>query len=175
MTARPVVLAAAAASALLFGLVLRGQALAAARDRADVQLVTLASIEKDLERIAALRSQQDVVATAKRPPQDVIALVNAVLRESGVPTDRFKNLEPESDVPTSGGLRRQTLRLVLEQITVAQLGAFLFEWTARQQLWTPTGIELTHRAAGNDTDDRFDARVVLAATYFSDAHEEPTR
>jgi hypothetical protein len=34
---------------------------------------------------------------------------------------------------------------------------------------------LTHRAAGNDTDDRLDARVVLAATYFSDAHEEPTR
>jgi len=168
MTRKHSLLGFAVFAVLAFIVALRARALAAANSFADAREASLAQVGCETQRLVELRARQDVVAAARRPPQDVIALVNKTLREAGVPTDRFKNLEPESDVPTSGGLRHQTLRLLLEQVSLPQLGQFLAEWRTRQQLWTPTSIELTHRVAGADADDRFDVRVVVAATYVAD-------
>jgi hypothetical protein len=162
---------------MAFVLALRAHALTTADAVADAREGALAEVERETQRLLELRAREDVVASARRPPQDVIALVNAALREAGIPADRFKNLEPESDVPTGNGLRRQTLRLLLEQVSLPQLGQFLQQWRARQGLWTPTSVELTHRLAGGaaadqaEKDDRFDVRVVVAATYFPDAKE----
>jgi len=171
MTRKHALLGFAVFAVLAFVVALRAHALAAANTLADAREASLTQVEQETQRLIDLRARQDVVAAARRPPQDVIALVNKTLREAGVPTDRFKNLEPESDVPTSGGLRRQTLRLLLEQVSLPQLGQFLAEWRTRQDLWTPTSIELTHRVSGADADDHFDVRVVVGATYFADTAE----
>ena len=177
MTRSRLLLAFAGAAVVTFAVALRAQTLVAANAAADAREAVLALATQDLAHLVELRARRDVVAAARRPPQDVIALVNATLREAGVPADRFKNLEPENDVPTGTGLRRQTLRLQLEQVTVPQLGQFLAAWRSGQSLWTPTSLELTHRPAGPEAGgdpaaaDRFDARMVVAATYVDDAKE----
>lgn len=159
----------AALAAGAFVTALRGSALAHARDQADRELAALDQTAADLREWSDLKSQREIVSGAKRPTQDVIAQVNAVLRDAGVPTDRLKNLEPEADVPVAGRYRTQTIRLSLEKVALRDVGSFLAAWRAAKTVWTPRSIELTQVAAPDGSSTGLNARVVIAATYLSDA------
>ena len=129
------------------------------------------------QRIVELRSAQQTVGEQKRPDQDVIARVNAVLAEAGIPSNQFGGLRPESDAAlpnaNAGGVayKRQSVRITLNDLSVIQIGAFLSKWTESQPLWIPTRVELTHVRSGNDqTSNLYTLNLLLSAIYV--AHEE---
>ena len=150
----------------------------AAHAQAQTQLIATTA---DVQLVHTLRAQRQTAAEQRRPEQDVIAQVNDTLAQAGIPADRFGSLRPESDGAVEGdaaGLyRRQALRLTLQRVTLDQVGGFLAQWRDGQPLWTPTRLELTHRA---DTRRRradpgalpaFDLHLVLTAIYV--AEESP--
>lgn len=128
---------------------------------------TLVKLTKDAQSIIDLRSKQQVVAERKRPEQDVIAKVNAALADVGIPYKHFDSLRPESDgaLPDSK-YRRQSIRINLNELTVAELGAFLKQWNQAQKLWTPTRIELLHSRNKANT-DRYNITILITATYLA--------
>jgi hypothetical protein len=159
----------------LFVVVLRVNALAAAREDATRELLSLGQTAADLREWSDLKTQREVVSAAKRPTQDVIAQANAVLRDAGIPTERLKGLEPESDVALAGRYRTQTIRLALERVTLREVGSFLAEWRGAKTVWTPRSIELTQVLDKDGSSSGLDVRVVISATYLSDTPQEPPR
>jgi hypothetical protein len=153
--------------------------LALASSRLAVAEMGFDSLRRDAQEIIELRSRQQVVNTAERPTQDVIAQVNAVLSEVGIPTNRVKSLTPESDgainsakgtAQTGSIYRKQSLRMTLENLTVQEIGNFLLQWRAAQKIWTAVEIELTHvHSSTKDKtgENRYDASIVLSAVYVS--------
>ena len=144
-----------------------GNRLANARDQQISAQITLANHIKDAKSIIDLRSKQQVVSERKRPEQDVIAKVNATLADVGIPNNHFDSLRPESDgtLPDSK-YRRQSVRIKLNEITVAELGSFLNQWSLTQKLWTPTRIELLH-ARNKSNADRYNITILITATYLA--------
>jgi hypothetical protein len=134
------------------------------------QLLTTAA---DAERVIELRSRQQRVAEQRRPEQDVISRVNAVLDAVQIPAAHFGGLQPETDAALPGTgrggpeYRQQSLRISLRQLKTSELGAFLGEWRATQELWTPTRIELTH-ARSAQAPDLYDVVLLVTATYITD-------
>lgn len=124
----------------------------------------------DSQRILELRARQQTIAEQKRPDQDVIARVNAVLAEAGIPSDRFGGLRPESDAALPGpnqnatGYRRQSVRITLNELSVDQIGSFLSKWTQTQPLWIPSRIELTHSRNASNA-GQYSLNLLLSATY----------
>ncbi len=138
---------------------------ARAHDRSAVS--SLERVAHDAGRVLALRASRQTVAEQKRPEQDVIARVNAVLSEAGLAERHFGGLRPESDSAVPGSAhRRQTLRITLRQLGLAELGAFLERWAASQELWTPTRLELS-RAQTQADPGRYDVSILIAATYIA--------
>jgi hypothetical protein len=131
-----------------------------ARDRA------LRQAADEAQQILTLRSRAERVSARQRPTEDVIALVNRTLAETGAPSRRLTDLEQESDVVIDAGpptLRRQTVRCTLQPVTLDELGRFLALWTRDQPLWTPVRIELSHDQ--RESDAVFTCRLALAAAY----------
>jgi len=154
---------------------LRARALLDAQEAVAAEARALQQTCADLLELAELRSQREVVAAAKRPTNDVIAQVNAVLRDAGIPTARLKALEPEADVPLAGRYRSQTLRFALERLSLPEVGSLLSTWRAAETVWIPRSIELTHAASPDGSSLGYDTRIVIAATYLSDLAPETPR
>ncbi len=125
-------------------------------------------VARDAGRVLDLRESRQTVAEQKRPEQDVIARVNAVLAEAGLEERHFGGLRPESDSSLPGNTcRRQTIRITLRQLGLSELGAFLERWAASQELWTPVRIELSH-VRTEAREDRYEVVLLVAATYLAE-------
>ncbi len=156
-----VMLAAAGSVLLSAGRLSRARA----HDRSAIS--SLEGVAHDAGRVLALRASRQTVAEQKRPEQDVIARVNAVLAEAGLGERHFGGLRPESDSAVPGSARRrQTLRITLRQLGLSELGAFLERWAVSQELWTPTRVELS-RAQTQADPGRYDVSMLIAATYIA--------
>lgn len=144
-----------------------GNRLASAKSQMNSAQLTLVNLTKDAQSIIDLRSKQQVISESKRPEQDVIARVNSTLADVGIPSSHFDSLRPESDgaFPESK-YRRQSVRIILNEITVAELGAFLNQWSLTQKLWTPTRIELLHNRNKSNS-DRYKITILITATYLA--------
>ncbi len=159
--------------ALGLPLAISANRVAGARSELTAARSSLVRIADSAQHIVDLRGEQERIAEHKRPEQDVIARVNTTLAETGIPPEHFGGLRPESDAALAGSghtpiaYRRQSVRVSLNDLSIAQLGAFLSQWSATQQLWTPTRIELTH-ARSRQSSDRYDATILITATYLAD-------
>ena len=77
-------------------------------------------------------------------------------------SSHFGSVSPDADAPVPGSqgqritLRRQSVRVSLARLTIAELGEFLAAWTQAQKLWSPTRIELIHVRQEVDPGDRGD-------------------
>ncbi|MCH8151421.1 MAG: hypothetical protein IH830_03495 [Planctomycetes bacterium] len=169
MTLRPVLVVALLLAALTLPVFGSARRLGGVRTHLQAARVSLIRTESDAQRILELRAKQQRIAEHKRPQQDVIARVNTVLAESGIPLDRFGGLVPESDsaLPGAGTYRRQSVRMTLNGLTIPRLGAFLAQWSDSQHLWTPTRIELA-RARNHNDPARYDVNIVIGATYIGE-------
>lgn len=151
----------------------------ASADRArDAAMAQLLEVRRDAQEVIDLRAASQRVNARERPAQDVIAMVNAAMAEAGIPNAQFKGLSPEADVAlaprngpnvTPAGYRRQSLRLSLAGLSVADLGRFLAAWRQSQQIWTVTRLELTHQRSPEPVGgDAYDVTIILAATYIAE-------
>lgn len=176
MMMRPVLVFLVLVGILGIGASLSAKRLANARSRLDSAQASLTQVMTDSNRILELRAKRQTIAEQKRPDQDIIARVSAVLAEVGIPSDRFGGLRPESDaaLATGGGgptsYRKQSVRVTLNDLSVVQIGQFLSRWGQSQPLWIPTRIELTHSRA-NSAEDRYTLGILLSAMYV--AQEAP--
>src|SRR5262245_3941957 len=150
---RPLLMLAVLAGILALPIAISANRLVGARSQLATAQASLVQASGDARRILELRAKQETIAEHTRPDQDVIARVNSVLAETGIPQVHFGGLRPESDsaLPTTGGpgggpspYRRQSVRVTFNEITVSQLGGFLGAWEAAQPLWAPSRIELKH-------------------------------
>jgi histone deacetylase complex regulatory component SIN3 len=159
--------------------------LAAARESLASAQALLLQTAREAQEIVDLRSQTQTFESRQRPAQDVIAQVNLVLAEAGIPSQHFESLTPEAEAATSAtsasaGARlfRQSVRLVLEDLTPEQIGLFLLQWRTSQPIWPVSRIELVHNRSRGTKDDRaanqYDATVLLTALYVGDAPQAPS-
>jgi len=139
------------------------------------QTVTMA------RHVMELRSTQQTVAERKRPEQDVIARVNECLAACGIPSDRFGGLRPEADsavgnqgpgTSANSRLRRQSVLVMLNDLTVAEIGELLTYWQSHQPLWTTARLELLH-SRDQAMSDYYSLNLLVSATYVSEG-ESPT-
>ena len=143
-----------------------------AEARLDSAVMRLELTTQKAQELAVLVGKQERVGTRERPRQDVLALLNSVTAEAGVPSSSFRSLDVEADVAVRlagggeiGRYRRQSLSLVLEKLSPAQLGTFLEIWQSRQGLWIPERFELTHVSDPRGPQNLYSARILVTATY----------
>ena len=60
--------------------------------------------------------------------------------------------------------RVQTVRVVLEPVTLSELGSFLDRWRGEQSLWVVTGVELAATSPGG-SDESYRATLTASAMY----------
>jgi hypothetical protein len=173
MTRPTIAIALAAAAALL--IVLAGLSrLAGAQRRAESAAARLTSLAADAQEVLDLRSRHATAAAGRRPPQDLIAQVTATLADAGLPADRLRAVEPQSDAPIRAGdragppYRRQVMRLTLEPVSLTELGSVLNLWRTRQRVWAITHVELAATARPDQPDPAYRATLRLTATYADD-------
>ncbi len=180
MRLRRVFVVAALLAAVTLPVAASARRLGGARTELAAARLSLERVAGTSQRIAELGARQQRIADRKRPEQDVIARVNAVLTEAGIPLGRFGGLRPESDAAlvvgsrASPGIgqgavayRRQSVRITLNRLAIPELGAFVSEWAASRQPWTPTQIELSH-VRGTANPGRYNASLVITATYVAE-------
>ena len=172
---RPLLALAILLATGLLAIALQANRRGTAQQRAASAHAELQRVQTQVREVTALQQQRELVSPHQRPTRDVLAQVNAILAEAGIPSTQFRSLEQESDtaLATSAGsvaerYRRQSLRLALQSLTPGQLGAFLHEWRNRPSVWTTTRIELTHTRGNRSDSDRYDVQLRVAAVYLSD-------
>ncbi|MEQ8764774.1 MAG: hypothetical protein RL885_12660 [Planctomycetota bacterium] len=120
--------------------------------------------------IRALRERDERVADQERPPQDVIALVSAILPEVGIAGDRLRDVQPETSLVAGRSkqsrYRTQSVGFTLDRLTPEEIGGFLCEWRQRQRIWIPSRIELVHVRDQPEPARLFTLRVVVTAIYW---------
>jgi|GEM_PF-2136549 len=130
----------------------------------------LEQVTADAETVVRLRASRQTVAMTVRPREDVLGLVNTVLADAGVPSNRLRDVAPESvrsEPAGDGGYRRQGMALTLSPLEPFELGRFLKTWQDTDTVWRVNGVELQH-AAGQDTDPSYAVRVRLVANYVAE-------
>lgn len=155
--------------------------LRSARSDAESANSRLTATRDIAQRVIELRARSERVSIGARPEQDTTARVLTAMTAAGLPHQAFRSLAPEADTPlarsgeSGPAYHRQSFRLTLEPVDARQLGAFLAAWRAEQAAWTVERIELTHVASGQDRaadEDRYSARLTIAATYIAEDTKE---
>ncbi|MBK7406241.1 MAG: hypothetical protein IPJ41_16955 [Phycisphaerales bacterium] len=97
--------------------------------------------------------------------------MNSVLEAAGLREVQVQSVSPVGDQAIGGdggpgvGRRVQTLRIVLEPVSLSELGAFLGRWRHDQALWIVTGVELGAAREGG----RYRATIIAGAVYVPSA------
>ncbi len=170
-TARIVLVVVTLAS--LTPIIVAGRWLANAQADRDVAQASYLTTVASVDRVRRLRAQEQTIAEGEQPEQDIIARVEQALAEAGVPSSHFDGVSPDADAPVPGSqgqritLRRQSVRISLARLTIAELGEFLAAWTGSQKLWSPTRLELIH-VQKEVNPPRYDITLLVTATYVSD-------
>jgi len=121
--------------------------LAAARTRAQGAEAHLAQVKADAQHVLALRSRVQTVAAGEQPRQDVFRRANETLAACGLSGVRVQSVNPGGDQSLDGTRRVQTVRIVLEPLTLDELGTLLDRWRSDQAPWTVTGVDLAAKGA----------------------------
>ncbi len=159
------------AAMLLAGALATGR-LRSAESDAETAIAQLRAAQADAHEVFALRAQSERIGAAKRAPEDVLARINAALRDTALGTGRVSNYREHSDTELPGRTdgpryRRQSIQFTLSPIELPDLGRFLDHWRTSEPLWTPTNLELTRVGSqrSRNTQSGYAATITIAATY----------
>ena len=139
-----------------------------ARARARESRARFAQVIADAERVIVLRASEQTVAAGEQPRQDVFRRVNDAIAACALSHVRVQSVSPAGDhaLDDADTARRvQTVRIELESIAIADLGALLDRWRHDHALWTITGVEL----AAARTSGAYHATLTASAVYIADA------
>ena len=172
----PVVVLALLASLAALLVAVQTKRLADARHQYDSRRADLDRVVEESREIVRLRNEGEKVSLRERPANDVLAQVNAILVESGIPTSRLTEFRPESDMPLPDVARgpndplwhRQSIVLHFNELTMTDLGSFLSRFGGTQELWSPTRIEIIQpREPARQKAGQYQVHVVISAIYCS--------
>lgn len=177
MNVRSMITAVLIAAAALLPPALAARHLRDARAGAEAAQSLLDSAQQQAREILNLRAAEQRIAVQKRPQEHVLAQVNAVLADAGVPSRKLQGVRPEADQalagPASGAdasrFRRQSISISFQQMEVAEFGRFLANWREAGLIWIPSRIELTKHRGRAGADDLYDITLVISAVYLTDS------
>jgi hypothetical protein len=114
-----------------------------ARTAAHAELAGLRLTNSHAEELMELRSRLAQGATRQTNPSGTLAERAAhVLADAGLPSSALTNLSPARVAPRDGVLHRRAT-LMLEAVTLPQLGRFLDAWRSHEPAWTVSCIDLS--------------------------------
>lgn len=148
------------------------RALSAATVRADDAKSRLVRVRDDGQRILVLRAQSQTVAAGEQPQQDIYQRVNQTLAATGLTHARVQSVNPAGDQALDTGRdgvparRVQSARIVIEPLTLDELGSLLDRWRHDQPVWTVTGIDCTH--ATRASTEAYRITLTVSAVYIPD-------
>ncbi len=176
MNTRPAIIMLLVIAAMAMLLAISSKRLVATQDRRQTAVTLLQSTTADAQEVMDLRSQQQQIAHAEQPENDLIARVNRTLERAGLGGENLGGLRKEANsaITSRSGeetaeYHKQSFRLNLKSLSPAELGRFLAAWHKTQPLWTVTRIELTHQRGRRETGDKYNATIVLTAVYVADS------
>jgi hypothetical protein len=115
-----------------------------ARSEAAISLRQLTIVRNDAREIAAIRAAAPPESRRHRPPPGLASRVADVVSRAGLPQSALQNLSPETEAAAdTSGLRKQSMKITLDGLTLPQLGRFLEVWRATQPLWMVASIDIT--------------------------------
>ncbi len=138
---------------------------------ADAAAARFTQVSSDAERVRVLRGRSQTIAAGEQPEQDIFRRVNETLAAAGLARTRVQSVNPAGDraldTDSAGGAARriQTVRVVLEPITLDELGAFLDRWRQDQALWTITGIDCSIASSRGVSVGSYRAALTASAVY----------
>lgn len=141
MTRRARFLSAAIIGLGVFALATGVRRASVAESDADAAQAVLLAVAADAQSVVDLRLRRESTSLTQRPRDDVYAQVTSALRDAGLSPVLLRDLSPEADRPLTSRsepgstLRLQSMRLTLEPVTPAHLGAFLARWQSVQPVW----------------------------------------
>ncbi len=132
--------------------------------RAEASIEILADDARDVVSMRAVAPSSEWKA---RPTADLIAVVNRTLEADGIATSAFQSLSPEgSRVDAEDrGTRIQSVRLVLGDLSLADLGRFLARWRREQPQWSIDRIDLGFVATSGERREETSASKSLRVTF----------
>lgn len=158
------------ACALALSLSVRALSTAAARaDDAEFRMIR---VSDDGQRVLALRGQSQTIAAGEQPQQDIYQRVNQALAAAGLTQARVQSVNPAGDQALDAGQggsaarRVQSARIVIDPLTLDELGSLLDRWRRDQPVWTVTGIDCTHTARAST--EAYRITLTVSAVYIPD-------
>ncbi len=151
--------------------IISGSRLGRAINQEAIAQNSLNDLTRNAKSILNLRSQRQSIALHKRPPNEVIPLINALLNDANLPTTRLSNLSSRSSGNYSPSdqnnstLHHQSMTLILSHMTITDLGGFLGAWHAADHLWTITRLDLIHQNNPRGPQNLFAVTLQLDALY----------
>jgi hypothetical protein len=107
--------------------------------------VTLHQVQASVAELSRLRSGGPSIPMARRPASALPSVLSAGLAAAGVPNQSLASFNASSPAAIDGGhgLTKERANLVLNPITLPQLGRVLAAWRESEPAWAITNIELS--------------------------------
>ncbi|HMN96841.1 MAG TPA: hypothetical protein PKC43_10235 [Phycisphaerales bacterium] len=177
---RPLLLGTASlAAAAAFGLALVARGLSSSQERLDAARLASATLDDDLERLSVLRQSSRRPGDIAPSESNLIERILSTLDAAGIAVHHFDGLESAGSAPVVTGtgqsadgpvLLRESTRVTLRGIELADLYFFLDRWRQDHTSWLPSRFEITQAkpASGSAAALRgggaaVDARITLVA------------
>ncbi|MEM1185650.1 MAG: hypothetical protein AAGI53_11715 [Planctomycetota bacterium] len=124
-------------------------------------------IATDCAELQRLQSTAPTAYLGEPPEEMVVTSIRQTLRTAGLPPRSWNVIDTDGGQAerrrdSRSNVTTRTVRLDLKAITPAQLGAFLFEWSLAEPLWTPTSINM---AADTRSPGLYNVQLALKARY----------
>jgi hypothetical protein len=120
-----------------------GHRWAMARTEANIAIRQLALVSADVKEIAGIKASSPPESRRSRPAPGLATRVADVVSKAGLPQAALQNLSPETESAAGAGLRKQAAKIMMDGMTLPELGRFLNEWRNAQPLWTVSSIDIT--------------------------------
>ncbi len=149
MSPRARVIVVPVLAACMASLLLSRSRVAGAHSGAESSRTRLEALRRDTNELERLRSQT-VVAHAAQPSEgDLLSRVRRTLRDVGIADTTLRQVSRQGDLVLGGSrgentspYARRSERVVLEPLSLTELGRWIQTWRSSERLWTVSQIEL---------------------------------
>lgn len=153
MSARTVAAWATVLAVSVASLAWSGAASSTARQRLDSTRTSLVALRQQAAELDRLRSLTPRDEQRPAAPEDLPRRVSGVIRGCGLPAAALGSFDAGAASREGEAITRRA-SLVLQQVTLPQVGRFLSDWRHAEPRWAVASIEVTPRgeapAAGGD-------------------------
>lgn len=117
-----------------------------------------------VKSVSQLRSTLPTTGQSERPDEDVMQIAQRAARDSALTPTVVREVTPlgERASTTDSSLTNQSARLVVEPISLQELGTFLRIWVSSQRVWSVQRLDLSAINTAGSQGRTGDYRAVLS-------------